>query len=291
MLDRGPRVALASLYPNHGPTRDARAAARETSPVVTTSPRPDEATLGALAANCGHAYLAVARATGRPWIEEEDLVMSDLGLPIALSANNATVLRPPSDPDATARLADRAEAFFLGPGGGYQVWSLWPALDLKAFGFSRSTSPCMVREPGDERGSAPPELEVVEVADDGGMRKVWAIIDEVFGRGRTPEPLWDARVLSEDYRVWHGSVDGRAVATATAWVSDGFVGVYVVATRPEARGRGFGEALTWAATLCRPDLPATLQASEMGKAVYERMGYRTVADFTVWARSERAPRS
>jgi GNAT superfamily N-acetyltransferase len=255
---------------------------------VTTSPRPNEATLGALAANCGHAYLAGARATGRPWIEDEDLVMSDLGLPIALSANNATVLRPPSYTDAAAHLGDRTEAFFLGPGGGYQVWSLWPDPGLGPFGFSRSTAPCMVRQPRDERRPAPPDLEVVEVADDGGMREVWAIIDEVFGGGRTPEPLWDARVLSEDYRVWLGRVDGRAVATATASVSDGFVGVYVVATRAEARGRGYGEAVTWAATLSRPELPATLQASDMGKPVYERMGYRTVADFTVWVRSKRA---
>ncbi|HSD49316.1 MAG TPA: N-acetyltransferase [Actinomycetota bacterium] len=255
------------------------------------TPALDEATLRALAANCGHAYLAGARATGRPWIEDEDLVMSDLGLPIALSANNATVLRPPSDPDAAALVAARTEAFFVGSGGGYQVWSLWPDPGLGPFGFSRSTAPCMVREPGDDRRPAPPELEVVEIGDDAGMLEVWEIIDEVFGRGRTPEPLWDARVLSEDYRVWLGMVDGRAIATATASVSDGFVGVYVVATRLEARGRGYGEAVTWAATLCRPDLPATLQASDMGKPVYERMGYRTVGDFTVWVRSERAPRS
>ena len=123
----------------------------------------------------------------------------------------------------------------------------------------------MVREAGGEHASGPPELEVVEVGDDAGMRGVWPIIDEVFGRGRTPEQLWDARVLSEEYRVWLGLVDGRPVATATASVTDGLVGVYVIATRAEARGRGYGEALTWAATLCRPELPATLQASDMGR--------------------------
>jgi hypothetical protein len=52
---------------------------------VRTSTGLDEAALRALAANCGHAYLAGARATGRPWTEDEDLVMSDPGLPIALS--------------------------------------------------------------------------------------------------------------------------------------------------------------------------------------------------------------
>ena len=46
--------------------------------------------------------------------------------------------------------------------------------------------------------------------------------------------------------------------------------------------RGYGEAVTWAATLCLPELPATLQASPMGRPIYERMGYRTIAEFTVW---------
>ncbi|HEU4527835.1 MAG TPA: hypothetical protein VFT80_07905 [Actinomycetota bacterium] len=153
----------------------------------------DEGTLRALAANCGHAYLTGARATGRPWIEDEDPVMSDLGLPIPLSANNATLLRPPSGPNDGAGVASRTARFFTGPGGGYQVWSLWP-VDLEPFGFFRSTSPCMVREPGGERRPPPPELDVMEVGDDAGMREVWAIVDEVFGRGRAPEPLWDARV-------------------------------------------------------------------------------------------------
>lgn len=257
---------------------------------MTTSTELDEPRLAGLAANTGHAYLTGARATGRPWVEDEDLVMSDLGLPVALSANNATLLRPVNDPAAAAGLAARTDAFFSGPGGGYQVWSIWPDLDLAPFGFTRSTAPCMVREPAAGGPPAPPELEVIEVRDDGGMRDAWDIIDEVFGRGRTPEPLWDARVLSEDYHVWLGRVDGRAVATATASVSDGFVGVYVVATRPEARGRGYGESVTWAAALCRPELPSTLQASDMGRPLYERMGYRTVAEFTVWVRPERTPR-
>jgi hypothetical protein len=72
------------------------------------------------------------------------------------------------------------------------------------------------------------------------------------------------------------------VTTATAFIDDVFVGLYAVATTRAARGHGYGEAITWAATMCRPDLPATLQASELGGPVYARMGYRTLADFTVW---------
>jgi GNAT superfamily N-acetyltransferase len=148
----------------------------------------------------------------------------------------------------------------------------------------------MVRELGDERRLAP-RARGGRGGDDAGCARSGTSSTRCSAAAATPSRSWDARVLNEDYHVWLGLVDGRAVATATASVSDGFVGVYVVATRPEARGRGYGEAVTWAATLCRPELPATLQASDMGKRVYERMGYRTVTDFTVWVRSERAPRS
>jgi hypothetical protein len=72
------------------------------------------------------------------------------------------------------------------------------------------------------------------------------------------------------------------VTTAAAFIGDGFVGIYAVATTRDARGHGYGEAMTWAATLCRPELPATLQASPMGWPIYERIGYRTIAEFTVW---------
>ena len=245
----------------------------------------EDGLLDALAANCGNAYLHGARPMGKPWRVEEDLVLSDLGLPIALPPNNATVLRSANGPDASRMIAERVRDFFsASPGGGYEVWSIWPGLDLASFGFAPERVPCLIRDLGGEAPRGPVELRVSEVEDDSGMRDAWRVIDEVFCDRRTPEPYWDARVLRDDYRVWVGYVDGRAVTTATAFVDGDFVGVYAVATLAEARGRGYGEAVTWAATLCRRDLPATLQASEMGRPVYERMGYRTVATFTVWER-------
>jgi GNAT superfamily N-acetyltransferase len=93
--------------------------------------------------------------------------------------------------------------------------------------------------------------------------------------------------MSEAFGMWVGFVDGRPVCTSAAYVGGGLLGVYAVATAPEARGRGYGEALTWAAMGFRPDLPAALQASPMGKPVYERMGYRAMGEFTVWERPGR----
>jgi hypothetical protein len=241
--------------------------------------QPDPDVLLRAAENCAGAYRAWAEGVGRPTRRWEDLSCADLALPVALPPNNATLLRPPG----RESVLDRTAAFFAGrPGGPYEVWSLWPVRELDDAGIESWPVPCMVRDRGGDRRPPPPKLEVVEATDAEAVRDAEALIDEVFGARGAPGSTLTVDCLDEAFRVWIGRVDGRPVATATACVGGGFVGVYAVATVPDARGRGYGEAVTWAATSSRPDLPATLQASSMGLPVYERMGFRTVARFTVW---------
>jgi hypothetical protein len=142
----------------------------------------------------------------------------------------------------------------------------------------------MIREAGGRGRPPPAELEVVEATDEGTLREAGSLIDEAFEIQGSADPLLTTACLGDDFRVWLGRVDGRPVTTATAYLAEGFVGVYAVATTGDARGHGYGEAVTWAATLCRPDLPAILQASEAGRPIYERMGYRTIAEIVVWER-------
>jgi hypothetical protein len=84
-----------------------------------------------------------------------------------------------------------------------------------------------------------------------------------------------------------GSVDGTAVATSTLVRTGRTAGVYNVATIESHRRRGLGEAMTWHAV--REGMHAgcdvsILQASEMGRPIYERMGYRHVAPYRVYQR-------
>jgi hypothetical protein len=58
-----------------------------------------------------------------------------------------------------------------------------------------------------------------------------------------------------------------------------------ISARPEARGRGVGAAVTWAATMADPTRPAMLIASDLGQPVYARMGYLRVTRFTLWVGS------
>ncbi|HET6714781.1 MAG TPA: GNAT family N-acetyltransferase [Actinomycetota bacterium] len=238
--------------------------------------------LAGAAANCAEAYRAWAAGVGRPWRAWDDLVLADLGLPVSLPPNHASVLTPLTD-EAVPDVVERMRAFFDGsPGGPFQVWSLWPTPGLGGFGFEPWSVPMMTRAPGGEPRPAPPELEIVEVSDDASAAEASSLLS-VFGTpAAATEGLITPALQSDTFRVWLGRAEGNPASIAAASVSHGFVGVYAVATAQEFRGRGYGEALSWVATMFRPDLPANLQASSMGRPVYERMGYETVATFWCW---------
>lgn len=89
-------------------------------------------------------------------------------------------------------------------------------------------------------------------------------------------------LLNSPTHGYLGYVGGRPVTTSALIASDGVAGVYNVATVPEYRGRGIGEAMTWHAV--RKGVEAgcvigSLQASAMGQPVYARMGFRTIAPY------------
>jgi GNAT superfamily N-acetyltransferase len=84
--------------------------------------------------------------------------------------------------------------------------------------------------------------------------------------------------------------EGRACATALAFLSHGIAGIYWVGTRPDARGRGLGEAVTSGVARWAFDHGAravVLQASAQGEPVYRRMGFRVITRYP-WFVAQRA---
>jgi GNAT superfamily N-acetyltransferase len=233
-------------------------------------------------ANCASVYRAWAERMGKRSQLWDDLSCADVGLPVALPPNIAVVLREPTQDDASTLVRRAADFYAAGSGGPYGVWSLWPIDGLPPTPLDIWNIPIMVRDQDGHAPAVPDELEIVEASDAATVREAATLIDESFEAHSEADGVLTPACLGDDFRVWVGRVDGRAVTTAMAYIGEGFVGLYGVATTPDARGRGYGEAITWVATLCRPDLPATLQASPLGRPIYERMGYRTIAEFTVW---------
>ena len=83
-----------------------------------------------------------------------------------------------------------------------------------------------------------------------------------------------------------GRLDGLPVSTSMVVQTGDVSGIYWVATLPEARGRGIGEALTWAAVRAGARLGGTLavlQASKMGRPVYARMGFDQPYAYAGWS--------
>jgi len=76
-----------------------------------------------------------------------------------------------------------------------------------------------------------------------------------------------------------GRFQGRPVASSGLILAGGIAGVYNVATLPAFRRRGFGGAMTHAAMRHARTLEyrvAVLGTSELGRGVYERLGFRDV---------------
>ena len=173
-------------------------------------------------------------------------------------------------------------------------WHLTPS--MRPSGLPELLQQAGFRDGGDEPAMAAPlsalseppprgELTITratETRDLGGFRHVLA---EGFGEGPTEADwvvaVYEAIGLSDD-GAWHhfiGRVGDDPVATASLVLASDAGGIYFVCTRPDARRRGFGAAIThWAMTYAadRGAAVAVLGSSPMGQSIYERLGFRTV---------------
>ena len=225
----------------------------------------------------------LATSMGGAWRRWDDAVTADLRSPAAFG-NQAILLRPLTESDA-GNVMTRVRSGFS---RGHVIFSAWPTPDLRRYGYSLvGHPPFMVRAPGGSAPLRPTELSVTEVTDAASMEACERVFVEGYPvpevQPLEPGRLFDIRVLGGIARMWVGSVDGRPVATAMAIASRGIVAVENVATLPDARGHGYGAALTATAALSSADAPSALIASDDGRPVYERLGFVPMSRFTLWA--------
>lgn len=107
-------------------------------------------------------------------------------------------------------------------------------------------------------------------------------------------PIEEGRSVIEDLNFWHehayGYVayeGGRPVSTATGIVADDCIFLFLVATHPEQQHRGYADAVIRhalnAASAATGIKRTSLQATDAGRPVYARLGYREVCTYTlVW---------
>lgn len=88
-----------------------------------------------------------------------------------------------------------------------------------------------------------------------------------------------------DAALYVGYLDGAPVVSGLGVRTGRTIGIYDIATVEAMRGRGFGAAMTMRIVDDAADAGcdvASLQASDMGRPIYERLGFRTVVDYVAW---------
>jgi ribosomal protein S18 acetylase RimI-like enzyme len=151
--------------------------------------------------------------------------------------------------------------------------------------------PGMLVTPEELRDVSVGVLTITKARTGDGLAQALAV--SAAGFGAPPEmfaPLYGLDIAAlEGLAVYIGRVGEQDVSTAVGYTLDGATGIFNVATPVEHRGRGYGAALTTRAVRDGFDAGAEfawLQSSDIGRSVYERLGFRTVERYLLYAAPE-----
>ncbi|MDX2169601.1 MAG: hypothetical protein SF182_21205 [Deltaproteobacteria bacterium] len=259
------------------------------------SPGGRAALLRAMDLNCWEMYRDIARLCSGAELFETAGCHLTYG-PRGTAFHNALMVREPLAVDALLAIAER---FYRPRRAPYSIWLRAHAdeglesllLDRGFSLFLTMPGMALLVDPGTI--CAPPDLAIRACVDDAGRdayRHVSAAAYATYGA--PPAYAADAFARLESVCAPHiqgfvGWCGGAPVAAAAVYVTHGVAGIGWVGCVPEARGRRFAEAVTWAAIregLRRGAGFASLQASPMGRGVYERMGFITPTEYRVLVR-------
>jgi ribosomal protein S18 acetylase RimI-like enzyme len=137
----------------------------------------------------------------------------------------------------------------------------------------------------------PKSFEIREVDDVEAYKAFIKVGGPAFG---LPDFVLDAFIAAQTavgfakdcaIRNFIGEENGTPVATGTVFYGAGLAGIYTIGTLPEARGKGYGGAMTEACMAHAAGKgveTAFLQSSKMGYSVYQRLGFQEVCRFKIY---------
>ena len=228
---------------------------------------------------------------GGETVEDEGVLIARTSAPVPW-LNIAFVTRKLAAPDAAIADAvryfdERDQPFIIRIREGIDP-DAEGAAEAQGFAYA-DTIPGMTLHPLPEAPQPPEGLTISTVADEQGLEGLIDVSAEAFGMPvEGMAQLLTMRFIEDPgWQSYLGSIDGQPVAAAMLQLDGTIAGVYFVGTRAAYRRRGLGEAMTWHAVREGAKAGCTvaaLQASEMGRPVYERMGFRTVAGYRTFLR-------
>jgi len=195
-----------------------------------------------------------------------------------------------ADAEGLAAVYDHLAAAYAEAGA---VWMVWvPSTDHEArVALERDghvldlTLPVMAMDlEGIER---PPADALEDWTAKGDLREIGPLNDRAYAFETDSFRRAFANTPEDALRAYVARVDGRAAGCLTVTDHDGNADVESVAVVPEARGRGIsGKLLGHALADARERGldTSTLVATDLGRPVYERLGYREFGTVGMWVR-------
>jgi len=239
-------------------------------------------------------FAGFGRARGDRVARIDDVAtLVDAGSPLPFS-NRAVLERPVGDVRA---VLDHVRPFYDGASEvPFLLDSAWPTPDLGPVGFQLMGHPPLMLRPGGIPLSDPPsDLRIVPVDDAQTAYDFEHTL--IYGYPAPPlQPMNEVTIMTPGaldapgWRHFVGYAGDEPVATGSAFAGDRLVRIDNIATLESARGRGYGLALTAAAIAVDLAKPASLIASDLGRPVYERLGFAAVLRCTYWLGLRTSPR-
>ena len=239
----------------------------------------------------GHYSTWALRAANGQVVPDSDLVLIDSGIAVP-EINIAFVLPGAHAPSVT----ERAYRFFSERSRPWRMeapLTLQQDLDAQARSaqLSRRTTRRGLVLSREDLNCGPDQPELTSQTVDSAAQA--AVFEQTLAEGMVgltvPTRPPAIRPSVAETTCYLGFVSGQPVTTAVLHKRGSVPGIYAVATIPRARRQGFGRAITERAVVdgfeagCRVSF---LQATEMGRPIYEAVGYRWVFDRPVWSRVE-----
>lgn len=230
------------------------------------------------ARNSAAFWTAIGRSRGHEVIGRRGFVAVDGD---ARAGLRILIQQPDLDP---AELAEVDGLVRRAPGP-VNVEDPFSSTDLSHLALRSWQMPVMLRPAGPV---AAPALEVIRVRRPEDLQAAERIVIEGFEltgfEPYRPGELFPAALIEQPgVDVFVALHDGVPAGAGVSVVADGVAGHYWVGTSSAFRSRGVGRAVMLGSLAHLPPLPATLTASQLGRPLYESLGYTTAAPSTWWS--------
>ena len=228
---------------------------------------------------------------GARWVELPGVLASVVPVTPERSVTNSVLYESPE-----RMIAASDELAWVYDEAGVRAWTVWvDASDrdvadaLAAAGHVLDASPLAMAMELDGLDDSPPPVEL-DLVHHLGPAVLGRINDRAYGlSGDAFEAALSGWGDDPDRRLYFARRGGEPVSCMMTHDHAGDCAIELVATLPEARGRGLAGALLHRSLVDAREHgceTTSLQATSAGAPVYERLGYRTLGTLQMWERRD-----